>query len=127
MKNLNEPRKKEEMATKNEAEVVPFDRRAGAETQPTAALLPKRQLEELRGRWSSIQTSFVDEPRKAVEAADKLVASAIKQIEEVFFAQRSNLEKQWSRGDQVSTEDLRVCLQHYRQFFDRLLSLKDGQ
>jgi len=37
-------------------------------------------------------------------------------------AERTNLEKQWSRGDKVSTEDLRVCLQHYRDFFDRLLT-----
>jgi hypothetical protein len=79
-------------------------------------------MDGLREQWRIIQSSFVDEPRRSVEQADKLVASAIKQIEEVFAAERSNLEKQWSRGDQVSTEDLRVCLQHYRDFFDRLLS-----
>jgi hypothetical protein len=33
------------------------------------------------------------------------------------------LEKQWDRGDNVSTEDLRVALQRYRSFFDRLLNL----
>src|SRR5438552_1238896 len=78
------------------------------------SMIPVRQTEELRERWTAIQASFVDEPRKAVEEADHLVASAIKQIEEVFAAQRSNLEKQWTRGDQISTEDLRVSLQHYR-------------
>jgi hypothetical protein len=40
----------------------------------------------------------------------------------VFAAERANLEKQWSRGEEVSTEDLRVCLQRYREFFDRLVS-----
>jgi hypothetical protein len=65
----------------------------------------------------------VDEPRKAVADADRLVTDAIKQLEGTFTAQRSNLEKQWTQGQEVSTEDLRITLQHYREFFDRLLSL----
>ena len=86
------------------------------------ALIPPRQTEALRERWTMIQSNFVDQPRKAVEDADLLVLSAIKQIQEVFSAQRANLEKQWKQGDEVTTEDLRVSLQHYREFFDRLLS-----
>ena len=100
MKNLEEPR----------------------ESKPRVSMIPARQSEELRERWMAIQSNFVDEPRKAVEDADHLVASAIKQIEEVFSAQRANLEKQWTRGEQISTEDLRVSLQHYREFFVRLLT-----
>ena len=34
----------------------------------------------------------------------------------------SHLESQWSRGDDVSTEDLRVSLQRYHSFFERLLA-----
>jgi hypothetical protein len=86
------------------------------------ALIPSEQVEQLRQQWTTVQSHFVDEPRKSVEEADQLVAAAIKQIEDGFSAGRSNLEKQWSRGDQASTEDLRVCLQHYRQFFDQLLT-----
>jgi len=92
------------------------------EPKPHESMIPARQSEELRERWMTIQSNFVDEPRKAVEDADQLVASAIKQIEEVFSAQRANLEKQWTRGEQISTEDLRISLQHYREFFDRLLT-----
>jgi hypothetical protein len=114
MKNLNEPRK--------DPDVIPFERRNVTPNETTGSVLPARQLDDLRAHWTTIQSSFVDEPRRAVEDADKLVASAIKQIEEVFAAERANLEKQWSRGEQVSTEDLRVCLQHYRDFFDRLMS-----
>jgi len=33
------------------------------------------------------------------------------------------LEKQWDRGDNVSTEDLRVALRNYRTFFQRLLAV----
>jgi hypothetical protein len=119
MKNLNEPHKRDEKI--QEAEVVPFQRRSSA-GEP---LVPKRQVEELRTRWSSIQTNFVDQPRKAVEDADSLVVGALKQIQESFAVQRANLEKKWRHGDDVSTEDLRVALQHYRAFFDRLMSFTD--
>lgn len=89
----------------------------------SAPLFPNNELENLRTRWKEIQTAFVDEPRKAVEQADGLVASAMKRLAEVFADERSQLEKQWDRGDNVSTEDLRVALQRYRSFFDRLLSV----
>jgi len=86
-------------------------------------LFPSNELQDLRTRWKEIQTGFVDEPRKAVEQADGLVASAMKRLAEVFAQERSGLEQQWDRGDNVSTEDLRVALQRYRSFFDRLLSV----
>src|SRR5262245_54966760 len=110
-RDLNEPRKNEPQRT--DPDVIPFERRTtqneqGMERQETKAgsLLPHRQMEEMLGRWTDVQSSFVDEPRKAVEQADQLVRMAIKQIEEGFSAERAELEKQWSRGDKVSTEDL---------------------
>jgi hypothetical protein len=86
-------------------------------------LFPTDELEGLRNRWSGVQTAFVDEPRRAVEQADGLVASAMKRLAEVFAEERSKLEQQWDRGDNVSTEDLRIALQRYRSFFHRLLSI----
>jgi hypothetical protein len=78
---------------------------------------------DLRTRWKDIQTGFVDEPRKAVQQADELVAQAIKSLAERFAQERNRLEQSWDRGDQVNTEDLRVALQTYRSFFHRLLSV----
>jgi hypothetical protein len=89
----------------------------------SAPLFPSSELETLRTRWKEIQTAFVDEPRRAVEQADGLVASAMKRLAEVFSEERARLEKQWDQGDSVSTEDLRVALQRYRAFFDRLLAV----
>ena len=86
-------------------------------------LFPSGELDGLRTRWKEIQTAFVDEPRKAVEQADGLVAQAMKRLAEVFAQERSKLEGQWDRGDNVSTEHLRVALQRYRTFFHRLLSI----
>lgn len=94
-----------------------------SKTNDRTPLFPGNELESLRTRWKEIQTAFVDEPRKAVEQADGLVASAMKRLAEVFAEERSRLEQQWDRGDNVSTEDLRVALQRYRNFFDRLLSV----
>lgn len=93
------------------------------ESQSATPLFPNNELDSLRTKWKEIQTNFVDEPRKAVEQADALVASAMKRLAEVFADERSKLEKQWDRGDNVSTEDLRVAFQRYRSFFDRLLSV----
>jgi hypothetical protein len=87
-------------------------------------LLSRRNIDDFRSRWDSIQTRFVDEPRQSVEEADSLVAEVMKQIAQMFANERSSLEEQWTRGDDVSTEDLRVALQRYRSFFNRLLSLQ---
>lgn len=87
-----------------------------------APMFPPDEAEELRRTWDSIQAGFVDEPRRAVESADELVARTMKQLAESFAAERANLEGQWDRGDNVSTEDLRQALRRYRAFFGRLLS-----
>jgi len=79
--------------------------------------------QEFRSKWEKIQTGFVDEPRKAVQDADALVAAAMKRLAEMFADERSKLEHEWDRGDNVSTEDLRIALRRYRSFFDRLLSV----
>jgi hypothetical protein len=85
-------------------------------------LLPVEQSEEFTGRWQQIQTGFVDEPRRSVEQADRLVADLMKNLAARFADERERLESQWDRGDDVSTEDLRLALTRYRSFFDRLLS-----
>ena len=72
-------------------------------------------------RWNEIQTTFVDEPRTAVEQADTLVAEVVRELARVFAEERSRLEGAWSRGTDVSTEDLRQALQRYRDFFHTLL------
>ncbi len=86
-------------------------------------LLAEEATSDVRSRWEQIQGSFVDEPRRAVEEADALVAELMQQLADSFADERERLEKQWDRGDEVSTEDLRVALQRYRSFFDRLLSV----
>jgi hypothetical protein len=92
-----------------------------ANVVPSASLLNREESELLRTRWNGIQGKFVDEPRSAVEQADALVTEVIQQITQMFANEHSSLESQWKQGDDVSTEDLRKALQHYRSFFNRLV------
>jgi hypothetical protein len=78
--------------------------------------------DEFQSRWEEIQVRFVDEPRGAVEDADALVATVMQRLAEGFASEREHLEAQWGRGEDISTEDLRVALQRYRSFFQRLLA-----
>jgi hypothetical protein len=89
----------------------------------TMALLPENSLDALRREWERVQVGFVDEPRQAVEQADRLVNDLVDQLMNTFAREREHLEETWRKGDQASTEDLRVALQRYRSFFQRLLTV----
>jgi len=78
--------------------------------------------DEARGRWQELQAQFVDDPRNTVEQADALVAGLLDELAREFSKARSDLERQWSEGEDVSTEDLRLTLRRYRSFFERLLA-----
>jgi hypothetical protein len=91
-------------------------------TDDAPELLPRSENEGFQTRWETIQTGFVDEPRQTVEQADELVAEVMRRLAEGFATERERLEGQWGRGEDVSTEDLRIALQRYRGFFQRLLS-----
>jgi hypothetical protein len=109
--------------TAERADVEGRKGQAEARSADMAPLFPADQAQDFRFRWDEIQTAFVDEPRQAVEQADSLVAEVIKRLAESFAGERSKLEEQWGRGGEADTEDLRIALQRYRSFFDRLLSL----
>jgi hypothetical protein len=88
-----------------------------------AALFDADVAQDFRSRWSEVQIGFVDDPKRAVQQADELVAQVMKSLAESFARQRSNIEADVGGADQASTENLRVALRSYRSFFERLLSL----
>ncbi|CAN5238053.1 hypothetical protein BH09ACT13_BH09ACT13_16280 [soil metagenome] len=97
------------------------------ESEPTEEggrepLFGGEDADRFREKWQGIQGLFVDEPRRAVEEGDALVATLMQRLAETFADERASLEEQWGQDDDVSTEDLRVALQRYRNFFDRMLS-----
>jgi hypothetical protein len=87
------------------------------------SLFTTDEEQNFRSRWQNIQTGFVDEPRRAVEQADELVAEIMHKLAQSFSDQRNHLESEWERSDKISTEELRLALRSYRSFFDRLLSI----
>jgi hypothetical protein len=94
-----------------------------AQTSTDASLFADAERDGLRTRWDDVQAGFVDDPRDCVQKADGLVSDVVRQLISGFTEARSRLEQQWSRGEEASTEDLRVALKRYREFFDRLLAV----
>lgn len=86
-------------------------------------LLSDADAAELRELWHDLQVRFVDAPQDAVAEADRLVGRVVDLVTERFARERGDLEEQWDRGDEVSTEALRIALRRYRFFFDRLLAV----
>ena len=99
---------------------APAPEREGEERAP---LFSEGDTAKLHERWTAVQTGFVDEPREAVHQADVLVAETIRRLAETFAREKASLEEQWSRGGDISTEDLRQALRRYRSFFERLLAV----
>ena len=110
-----------------EATLEPADARIESATDSTVAqaedLFADDELADLRGRWASVQAAFVDDPKDCVQKADGLVSDLVDQLTTGFARARTRLEEQWARGEEASTEDLRVALMHYREFFQRLLAV----
>ncbi|MET0474779.1 MAG: hypothetical protein ABW001_09080 [Mycobacterium sp.] len=98
---------------------------SSSETRPSRepSLFADDDLAGLRARWNGVQAGFVDDPRDCVQRADGLVSDVVGQLTAGFTEARSRLEQQWSRGEEASTEDLRVALTRYRDFFERLLAV----
>ncbi len=84
-------------------------------------LLPASKVGELRLLWNHIEAGFLDEPRRSVEEANKLLANAVQLVAEGFARERASLERQWESEGNVSTEELRLALKRYRAFFSRFL------
>ncbi|MFF3468797.1 hypothetical protein ACWCQN_38960 [Streptomyces sp. NPDC001984] len=112
----------ESTAAANEPAEQRADERATPAEDEAPQLLTTEDEEGFRARWREIQNEFVDDPRDAVHTADALVADVMQTLATTFAEHKQELEGQWNRGEQVSTEDLRTALRHYRSFFNRLLT-----
>jgi hypothetical protein len=95
----------------------------GAVPSTEESLFAEDELSGLRVRWADVQAAFVDDPRECVHKADGLVSDVVDQLTTGFSEARSRLESQWARGEQASTEELRLALKRYREFFERLLAV----
>ncbi len=90
--------------------------------EPRAHLVGADEHAGFVARWQEIQAGFVDEPRKAVQDADALVADLMRRLAEMLAGEREQLESRLGAEGDVSTEDLRQGLRRYRSLFERLLA-----
>jgi hypothetical protein len=103
--------------------VEPEPPTANHQSSTAETLFASADVSDLRERWAGVQAAFVDNPKECVQKADHLVSDLVEQLTAGFAQARSRLEEQWSRCQEASTEDLRLALMHYREFFDRLLAV----
>jgi hypothetical protein len=97
------------------------DRQGDSRDDDSSGWMGDGKWQYFAGRWDSIQAGFVDDPRRTVEQADRLVAEVIDHLAKLFKDERGKLERQWSHGGKADTEDLRVAMQRYRDFFRTLV------
>lgn len=87
-----------------------------------SSFLPNERMNQLREEWADVQTGFVDDPREAVARAHGMVEQLVNELTDTFTRERTDLEGQWTDEREPDTEALRIALQRYRSFFNRLLA-----
>jgi hypothetical protein len=77
---------------------------------------------DLFERWQRVQAGFVDSPRESVHEAGGIVEDVLSRLSNTFDSERRRLDDAWDSGSEPSTEELRMALRRYREFFERLLA-----
>ncbi|MEV5957589.1 hypothetical protein AB0M11_28120 [Streptomyces sp. NPDC051987] len=91
-------------------------------------LLPAEECGQLERRLQQAVTGFVDEPRTAVEEADRAVEEISARFTDAIERRRRTLRGSWQSADanhpgSADTEQLRLALRDYRELADRLLHI----
>jgi hypothetical protein len=91
-------------------------------------LMPTEECGRLERRLRHAVTEFVDEPRAAVEEADRAVEEIAARFTDAVDRRRRTLRGTWQPADADhpgtgDTEQLRLALRDYRELADRLLHL----
>jgi hypothetical protein len=77
---------------------------------------------ELRQRWEAVQVGFVDDPRRAVEAAAGMVSEAAAALQAEIERRRGDLVGSRDAEAEHSTDALLAAFHDYRALFDRVVS-----
>ena len=92
------------------------------EPEPTGASPVAGDSTSADERWHEILTMFVDDPRSSVELAAGLVDDSAEALV-VFVQERQHALLSTWQGDDAGTEQMRVALQGYRTFWNRIEDL----
>ena len=97
------------------------DGAAPVQDEREPSLGPDR-VADLRRRWGAVQAGFVDDPRRAVEVADDIVAEAVSALQAAIDDRRRAVAAPWRDEPGASTDALLAAFHAYRAVFDRVLS-----
>ncbi|MEU0003549.1 hypothetical protein ABZ079_04385 [Streptomyces sp. NPDC006314] len=92
-----------------------------------APLLPHDEMDRFEQRMRQVVAGFVDEPRGAVEEADRALEEIAARFSEAVTRRRRTLRMSWEGteergpGAETDTERLRLALRDYRELAGRLL------
>jgi hypothetical protein len=73
-------------------------------------------------RWHEIQAIFVDDPHSCLELAAGFVGDSVEALAVSLQERQQALRSAWQHDDE-GTEELRIALQQYRVFWNRLEDL----
>lgn len=133
----------EDAGSRRAGEAELEDRKQRVEALEIHPLTPEER-DRFAPRWRDVQAAFVDEPRQAVEEADRLIGEVMQargypmadfeqrvadvSVEHAAVVDhyRAAHEIATERGDEPDTEALREAMVHYRALFDDLLGSPDS-
>jgi hypothetical protein len=93
-----------------------------AEPPPTRPAPVSGESASPNARWHEILTMFVDDPRSSVELAASLVDDSAEALITSVKERQHALLSTW-QGDDAGTEEMRIALQQYRAFWNRIEDL----
>ncbi|MEU2620920.1 hypothetical protein ABZ642_22750 [Streptomyces sp. NPDC007157] len=109
---------------------MPDDDRRMSKDDPARdeRLMPNEECGQLERRLQHAVTGFVDEPRAAVEEADRAVEELSARFTDAVDRRRRTLRGSWQETDRdhpgtTDTEQLRLALRDYRELADRLMHI----
>lgn len=88
-------------------------------TSPVTTMWPEGTINDMRTRWQAVQLRFVDDPAAVAGEMQTLVGEAVQALSAALAERQRELDS-WSRSGH-DTEQLRLAVQRYRDFYEFLL------
>jgi hypothetical protein len=93
---------------------------ADTTTGTTGVGIAPERAQELRERWSAVKGEFVDDPKSAANSARDVAGEVLEELERALRKKHGTLGD--ALGSDPKTEELRVAINRYQEFSERLLS-----
>ncbi len=89
-------------------------------TSPVITIWPEGAVTDMRARWQAVQLRFVDDPAAVIGEMQELVNEAVQALSTALASRQRELDS-WSHSSGHDTEQLRLAVQRYRDFYELLL------